>query len=128
MRILLSIVFFFLIGLSIAGPFSPIAESKQQNKIVVFTATWCASCREVIPVLEGLGSQNRLSVLMVDVDDQNAPHIADDLNLTIPRKELPQAFLVQGEKATLLFDGSNYRIGQRHIVRREMKKTLGNHL
>ncbi|KAL0539448.1 hypothetical protein IC582_023660 [Cucumis melo] len=48
-------------------------KAKQYNKLVVvnFTATWCAPCRGMAPVLKDLANKmsNNVIVLKVDVDE-----------------------------------------------------------
>ncbi|MEB3245190.1 MAG: thioredoxin family protein [Vampirovibrionales bacterium] len=80
--------------------------------LVVFTAGWCANCRDVIPVIEDVAREQGLAVVMVDVDKQDAPKLAKTYNLAVPSLEPPQVYYIMGTQKTLLFDGRNYNPAQ----------------
>ncbi len=101
-----------------------LSEAASRTSIVVFSAKWCASCREVTPIVREIGQQNGIQVQEIDVDAQNAPAQARTYGLSIPSGNLPQVYLVQGGTSSVLFDGSNYRMGRGQIVRTTVLQNL----
>lgn len=101
-----------------------LTEAASRTSIVVFSAKWCASCREVTPIVQEIGQQNGIQVQEIDVDAQNAPAQARTYGLSIPSGNLPQVYLVQGGTSSVLFDGSNYRMGRGQIVRTTVLQNL----
>jgi thiol-disulfide isomerase/thioredoxin len=100
------------------------AISKPEKSVVVFTASWCASCRDVVPVVQEVCSQNGLSVNVLDVDSQNAPSTASAYGLSIPGGDLPQAFLVSGKSSQLLIDSHGAGYGRREAIRATVLQNL----
>jgi thiol-disulfide isomerase/thioredoxin len=89
-------------------------------QLVMFTATWCASCRDVMPVVERLASGQGLPIVLIDVDEPNAPQQASSKGLAIPSKELPQVYLLQANRASLVFDGEGYVLGHRMAAQQSL--------
>lgn len=79
--------------------------------LVFFHANWCASCREVLPIVQEIAGQNNLTVLQIDVDNQNAPQQARNFGLSIPSDEPPQVYCMNHGRATLIYNGKSYRSG-----------------
>jgi len=100
------------------------AAKKTANSLVMFTASWCAACRPVGPIVQDVAGQNNLSYQSIDVDFQNAPAMAADYGLTIPNADLPQVYLVKGGRVSLLFDGRGFRLGKEEIVRTTILNNL----
>jgi thiol-disulfide isomerase/thioredoxin len=96
----------------------------KENAVVVFTANWCASCREIVPVAREVASQNGLSLQTVDVDNQSAPQQAENYGLGIPKSDLPQIYQVGPKGVRLLFDGRGYRYGSTNTVRASMLQNI----
>jgi thiol-disulfide isomerase/thioredoxin len=92
--------------------------------LVVFTASWCASCRDVMPVLERLASVNNLPLVLIDVDEPTAPKQASQRGLAIPVKELPQVFVMQANRSSVLFDGEGYVLGHRTTAQQRINQRL----
>ncbi|MDX2084379.1 MAG: thioredoxin family protein [Candidatus Melainabacteria bacterium] len=91
------------------------------DMVVIFTARWCASCREIVPIVTQVATEQGLTVKTIDVDQQDAPRTADIYGLTIPSVELPQIYQIQQrKKVSLLFDGRSYRLGNRQQVHEAM--------
>lgn len=85
--------------------------------VVVFNASWCASCRTVLPIAQDVASQNNLAVSVIDVDGKDAPHQAGEYGLAIPNSQPPQVYLIHDGRVTLLFDGREYAYGHDDNVR-----------
>lgn len=106
-----------LLGTLIAIPLPEADAKKGGPTVVVFNASWCASCRNVVPIAQNVASQNNMGVEVIDVDAQDAPAKASGYGLSIPKNEPPQVYFVNGGKVTLLFDGREYKYGQDDAVR-----------
>lgn len=104
------LAFVFALGLTTLVVFNAMAAL--QPRVVVFTASWCAACREVVPQVQGLAKAQNLSVELIDVDDAEAATEAKGEGLSIPHKELPQVYLLGGKQPTLWVDGTGYKLGQ----------------
>ena len=103
----------------------PIAEAARQNAtIVVFNANWCASCRTIVPVVQDVGRQNQLPVVVIDVDYADAPKQARSYGLSIPTGELPQVYYVVPGSTSLLFDGRQYKFGMSDLIRATILQNL----
>ena len=114
-----------LVALALFWLSPPAAHAgSQEPQLVVFTASWCAACRDIMPVVERLASERGLALFLIDVDVAAAPRQASSRGLAIPLKELPQVYLLQANKSALLFDGEGYLLGHR----RAAQKTLSSQL
>ena len=80
--------------------------------IVIFSAEWCASCRQINPIVQSVGADQNIPVHIIDVDIQDAPQNAQQYGLTIPKAELPQVYLVDSGHVTLLYDGRDFSYGK----------------
>lgn len=110
---------------TVIGLAAPQAEARKGGpSMVVFNASWCASCRNVVPIAQNVAQQNSLGVAVIDVDAQDAPAQAADYGLSIPKSQPPQVYFVNGGKVTLLYDGSQYRYGQDDAVRADILNRL----
>lgn len=127
-RIVLGMVTLGLVGMSLA--INLWAQAAGRSTVVVFEANWCASCREVIPVVREIAGQNGLGVQEIDVDAQNAPAQARSYGLNIPTGDLPQVYLVTNGSSSVLFDGRNYRFGKTDVIRatvlQNLRQSLGS--
>ena len=97
-------------GAVLLAKVTPTAEAKNNgpDRLVVFTASWCASCRTLVPSLQEVATSLALPVEVVDVDGAAAEATAKAIGVALPSKELPQGFYVQGNGSTLVFDGTGY--------------------
>ena len=84
------------------------AKNSGPDRLVVFTASWCASCRTLVPSLQEVATSLALPVEVIDVDSATAEAKAKAIGVVLPSKELPQGFYVQGNGSTLVFDGTGY--------------------
>ncbi|MGE0201456.1 MAG: thioredoxin family protein [Candidatus Melainabacteria bacterium] len=92
------------------------AKPARQN-LVVFSASWCAKCRQVDPVVQAIGAERGIPVVVIDVDQQNAPGQASEYGLSIPRSELPQVYYTEKGAVKHVFDGQSFRYGQTDAAR-----------
>jgi len=95
-----------------------------RGSMVMFTANWCASCREVDPIVREVASQNGMSVTEIDVDSQTAPKEAHNYGLSIPNDGPPQVYYVDRGKYTLLFNGKDYKFGYPDTARATILRAL----
>ena len=84
------------------------AKNSGPDRLVVFTASWCASCRTLVPSLKEVATSLALPMEVIDVDSATAEANAKIIGVALPSKELPQGFYVQGNGSTLVFDGTGY--------------------
>jgi thiol-disulfide isomerase/thioredoxin len=92
------------------------------DQLIMFTASWCATCRDLMPVVERIVSEHALPLVLVDVDEPKAPKTSKQLGLAIPTKELPQLYILHANKtSSLLFDGETYVLGQRRAAQIEIQ-------
>ena len=122
-KLLVTAVGLLVLGLSVGkGVMSGWAASR--GNMVVFSANWCASCREVLPIVHDVASQNGMGVTEIDVDSQTAPKQARALGLSMPNDEPPQVFYVDRGRATLLYNGKNFKFGYPDAVRAALLQNL----
>lgn len=95
-----------------------------ENTIVVFAANWCATCRDAVPIIQNVASENGLNVNVIDVDAQDAPKTASSYGLSIPKTDIPQAYLISGSSTKLILDGRNYSYGQGAAIRATLLTNL----
>jgi thiol-disulfide isomerase/thioredoxin len=122
-KILIALMVLSVVGVSVAkGVLSGWAVSR--GTMVIFTANWCASCREVIPLVRDIASQNNIAVSEIDVDSVSAPKQAQGLGLTLPQDEPPQVFFVNKGRAVLIYNGKNYRFGYQDSAKTTILQNL----
>lgn len=97
-----------VVSLGFSSGFSAWADS---GKLVVITAPWCASCREVLPGLRALSTQKGYTVQEINVEDDNAQATCGTLGISISGAALPQIYKVQQGRTQLLMDGKGYQLG-----------------
>lgn len=122
-KILFTVLGLAILGLSV-GKGAMTTWAAARGNVVVFSANWCASCREVLPVVRDVAAQNGLSVTEIDVDSQAAPKQAQNLGLSIPNDEPPQVFYVNRGRSTLLYSGKNFKFGYADTVRASLLQNL----
>ena len=98
------------VGFALSVKITPAVDAKNSgaDRLVVFTASWCASCRTLVPSLQEVATSLALPVEVVDVDSVTAEAAAKAIGVALPSKELPQGFYVQSNGSTLVFDGTGY--------------------
>ncbi len=111
-------------GAVLVGTLTLTDAAARDNTVVVFTANWCANCREIVPIAREISGQNGLSIVVVDVDTPSAPKEAKSMGLEVPTRTLPQVYLFRGGQARLIFDGSSYIYGQQDAVRSSLMRGI----
>ncbi len=95
-----------------------------RGNMVVFNANWCASCREVVPIVREVAAQNSISVTEIDVDSATAPKQAQGLGMGIPHDEPPQVFYVEKGRSTLIYNGKGYKFGYQDAAKTTILQNL----
>lgn len=122
-KILIALMVLSVTGISVGkGLLSAWAASR--GSMVVFSANWCASCREVVPIVREVASQNSISVTEIDVDSATAPKQARDMGLAIPQDEPPQVFFVDKGRSTLIYNGKSYKFGYQEAAKATILQNL----
>lgn len=95
--------------------------------VVVLTASWCGTCREVTPVVQrviGTSSQPGIQLVMLDVDSNSAQDTAEQYGVSISGTDIPQVYLVHQGRTTLLFNGKDYHFGQSKQAEQQIRSQL----
>ncbi|WP_373533294.1 thioredoxin family protein [Vampirovibrio sp.] len=122
-KCLIALLVLSVVGISVSkGLLAGWAASRPG--MVVFTANWCASCREVVPLVRDIASQNNISVSEIDVDSAAAPKQAQGLGLAMPQEEPPQVFFVNKGRSVLIYNGKNYRFGYQDAAKTTILQNL----
>lgn len=95
-----------------------------RGNMVVFTANWCASCREVLPIVREVASQNSIGVTEIDVDAPTAPKQAQGVGLAVPNEGPPQVFFVNHGRSSLIYNGKNYKFGYQDAAKATILQNL----
>jgi len=119
----IALIVLSVVGISTAkGLLTALAASR--GNMVVFTANWCASCREVVPIVRDVAAQNSISVTEIDVDSATAPKQAQGIGLAMPHDEPPQVFFVDKGRSTLIYNGKNYKFGYQDAAKATILQNL----
>lgn len=102
------------------------AQKESDLAIVVFHASWCASCRRIIPITQEVAGQKGMVVVLIDVDNPEAPNLAKSYGLSIPKTQPPQVYFVNRRSVGLLYDGKNYQYGQDDKAKSDIMQKLQN--
>lgn len=103
-------------------------QAADRDAVVVFNANWCASCRDVLPIVREVSQQNGYNVVEIDVDDQRAPSKARQYGLEVPSNDPPQVYFLHNGGISLIFDGRNYQYGKGEDVRARLLQNLQRNL
>jgi thiol-disulfide isomerase/thioredoxin len=123
----------FSLGLTLLWMFSVTAlnsahllssTASANDQMVVFTAKWCASCVTLVPSIQNVSGKLKIPVTLVDVDSTTASGTASKFGLSVPRTSLPQAYLIQGEKQTLVLNGQLYNAGDSGKVSSDLESKV----
>ena len=122
MNRLFKLLLTLLLPLLCLGVYQAYAQTTHQ--VVVFSANWCASCRDVVPIVEEIAGQKGIKVNVVDVDDPSTPSVVRSLGLKVPQGDLPQVFSNHQGQWQSVFDGSDYMYGETELVRSSIMEHL----
>jgi len=122
-RVLLSLSVALIMGLAL-GRSVTMGWAATRASIILFNANWCASCREVTPIVQDIASQNSLGFTQIDVDAQTAPKEARNYGLSIPNDGPPQVYFVDRGRSTLLYNGKDYKFGYGDAARATILQNL----
>lgn len=106
-------------------------SSKPANPaVVVLTASWCGTCREINPVVSRVvNSYPDLEMVLLDVDSSSAPSDAGKYGITIAGgSDLPQVYLYNEGRTILLFSGKGYKFGHSKQAEQQIRQQLENNL
>jgi thiol-disulfide isomerase/thioredoxin len=95
-----------------------------QGAVVVFTASWCAKCRDLAPIIQAATSEVGVPLQWVDVDNPNAPNQAQAFGVSIPGGDPPHVLWVKGGRAQSLIDSRAYNYQNAGALRQQMVNTL----
>jgi thioredoxin-like negative regulator of GroEL len=108
---------------------SEAARSEPRGPVlVVLNASWCATCREINPVVDRIASSSNLQVVKLDVDHGDAPGEASRYGVTISGGNVPQVYLFNNGKTVLLFNGASYHFGQSAQAEAQIRQRLDANL
>lgn len=94
------------------------------GELVIFNANWCASCRDVLPLVQDIAASNHLELTTIDVDAHTAAKDARILGLSLPKEGPPQVYYVHKRKTVLLYSGENYKFGYNTQIRATILQNL----
>jgi thiol-disulfide isomerase/thioredoxin len=122
-----SLLLFLLAGMAallVAGNSSGWANRDDSGEIVFFNANWCASCRELLPMVQDIATSNQLGLTTIDVDADTAPKQARTLGLNLPKQGPPQVYYIHNRQQVLLYSGENYKFGYNTQARAAILQNL----
>ncbi len=97
--------------------------------MVLLSASWCGSCRELDPVVEKVAASSPgVRLITLDVDSGSAPGIANQYGITVSGSDVPQVFLYNHGRTVLLFSGRGYKFGHAKEAETEIRQALQAHL
>ncbi len=123
-RLLMLLTVPLAIGFAVGINTQSEALSMNRGNLIVFSASWCASCREILPVVQDIAAQNNLGVTQIDVDKPDAPKTAHNQGLSIPTDEPPQVYLITHGHATQIYNGKGYKFGYADQARATILQNL----
>ena len=96
--------------------------------VITLTASWCGTCRELLPVIQRVAqAQSNMKFVMLDVDQGTSPNEARQYGVTVSGGDLPEVYAFRNGKTTLIFTGRNYRFGQTAKAESQLKQALNEH-
>ncbi|MEM0950979.1 MAG: thioredoxin domain-containing protein [Cyanobacteria bacterium P01_H01_bin.74] len=125
LSLILTLVLSATLPVSLPSQVANAKQDLQKGTIVAFTASWCASCREVVPVAKRMALDYHLNFKAIDVDAANAAQVCKAVGLNIPKTSPPVIYYVHKRKKRRLFTGDkSYHFGQTQQVRNAMVQSL----
>ncbi|MFM7389196.1 MAG: TlpA family protein disulfide reductase [Vampirovibrionales bacterium] len=105
---LLSLMWLLLVTLQPLGALR--AVGAENERLVFFTSSWCASCNVVLPDVKQVANSLGISLVEIDVESPTAQAAAKQFGLTLPKRGLPQAFYIQHTQSSLVLDGTQFSV------------------
>jgi thiol:disulfide interchange protein len=97
------------------------AYAEKGPTLLVFTAGWCASCREVLPAVKAYASGKGYAVQVVDVDDSAAQGLTRQYGLSMNQVAPPMVYFVTGGKPSVIIDDKSDHSQTADILRQKLK-------
>jgi thiol-disulfide isomerase/thioredoxin len=118
----------FLAAAVFSAPQFAEAKNGSGRTVVVLTASWCGSCREILPAVQSAAaSVGGVRVVTLDVDSNSAPTEASNYGISVAG-DVPQVYLVNNGRTVLLFTGRGYHMGNSQQARQQIEQQLRNNL
>jgi thiol-disulfide isomerase/thioredoxin len=89
--------------------------------LVVFTASWCASCRDVLPAVQAYGASKGYAVQVLDVDKTSSLALAQQLGLSIQQVSPPMVFFVGAGAPQLILNDAADEAEATHLLQQKLK-------
>ena len=97
--------------------------------VVVLTASWCGTCREVTPAVKRVVEATPgVSMVTLDVDDSSAHSQANSYGINVTGSDVPQVYLFNNGKTVSLFTGKGYKFGQSKVAEEQIRQKLQSNL
>jgi thiol-disulfide isomerase/thioredoxin len=126
---------FGIVGLLVTLLWLPLnqvgAKDSSNPSVIVLTASWCGTCQEINSVVQRIidtSPQYGLTLVTLDVDENNAPTKASDFGITITGAALPAVYLYSHGRTVLLFKDKDYHFGKSKRAEELIRKKLGENL
>jgi thiol-disulfide isomerase/thioredoxin len=81
-----------------------LAFAEKAPVLLMFTASWCASCRDVLPAVKAYAANKNYAVQIVDVDNAAADALTRQYGLTLKQVSPPMVYFVGAAGKTLVLD------------------------
>jgi thiol-disulfide isomerase/thioredoxin len=102
------------------------------STVIVLSSSWCGTCREIIPVVRRVvssySSDKALDLVILDVDDNKSPSIANRYGVTISGSDVPMVYLYNNGRVSQLFSGKNYKFGKSQQAEEQIRQQLEQNL
>ena len=97
--------------------------------VVVLTASWCGTCREIIPAVKRVvDATPGIAMVTLDVDDSSAHGQANSYGINVTGSDVPQVYLYNSGNTVLLFSGKGYKFGQSKAAEEQIRQKLQSSL
>ncbi len=113
-----------LLGIILAVSMTSVMAQQRPPTLVVLTANWCGTCREVLPIVQRVAPSGGANVVILDVDSDTTAKEAAQYGISVEGSDVPQVYLSNKGKTTMLFNGKNYKFGQTAQVESKLRQGL----
>lgn len=115
LMLLFSTLWLLLLAYQPLGGLKAVGASNEQ--LVLFTASWCATCAVIEPDVKGVATSLGVPYVSIDVDSATAQSQAKQLGIAVPTRSLPQVFYLQNSQTSLVLDGSQVSMAETSKVK-----------